>query len=93
MEEYYFNGECIEETTELEKQKDLIKNIIKTSKELRLNNKNFEMAEQGLVDYYIYQIKANQAKLDFLIKTAKSIGITINKINEFEYEINKNKTG
>ena len=48
---------------EMNKEIELIKNIIKTREELKNNNKNFEFAELDLVDYYIYQIKANQAKL------------------------------
>ena len=49
------------------------------------NNKNFEFAELDLVDYYIYQIKANQAKLNYLFKLAKAKGITIDSINQIEY--------
>ena len=41
---------------------------------------------KNLVDYYIYQIKANQAKLDYLIKLAKATGITIDTINQLKYE-------
>ena len=53
---------------EMNKEIELIKNIIKTREELKNNNKNFEFAELDLVDYYIYQIKANQAKLNYLFK-------------------------
>lgn len=74
-------GKC----EELNKEIELIKNIIKTREELKNNNKNFEFAEFDLVDYYIYQIKANQAKLDYLFKLAKAKGITIDSINQIEY--------
>ena len=70
---------------EMNKEIELIKNIIKTSEELKNNNKNFEFAELDLVDYYIYQIKANQAKLNYLFKLAKAKGITIDSINQIEY--------
>ena len=70
---------------EMNKEIELIKNIIKTREELKNNNKNFEFAELDLVDYYIYQIKANQAKLNYLIKLAKAKGITIDSINQIEY--------
>ena len=70
---------------EMNKEIELIKNIIKTREELKNNNKNFEFAELDLVDYYIYQIKANQAKLNYLFKLAKAKGITINSINQIEY--------
>lgn len=70
---------------EKNKEIELVKNIIKTKEELKNNNKNFEFAELDLVDYYIYQIKANQAKLDYLFKLAKAKGITIDSINQIEY--------
>ena len=46
-----------------------------------------------LVDYYIYHIKANQAKLDYLIKLAKAQGITIDRINQMKYENYDEKIG
>mgnify|MGYP000413598320 CR=1 FL=1 len=67
---------------EMNKEIELIKNIIKTREELKNNNKNFEFAELDLVDYYIYQIKAN---LNYLFKLAKAKGITIDSINQIEY--------
>ena len=70
---------------EMNKEIELIKNIIKTREELKNNNKNFEFAELDLVDYYIYQIKANQAKLNYLFKLAKAKGIIIDSINQIEY--------
>ena len=70
---------------ELNKEIELIKNIIKTREELKNNNRNFEYANIDLVDYYIYQIKANQAKLNYLFKLAKAKGITIDSINQIEY--------
>lgn len=86
MQEEYKREEIIKDRTELEKEIELVRNIIKTREELKSNNKNFEYAELGLVDYYIYQIKANQAKLDYLLKLAKASGITIDTINQLKYE-------
>lgn len=85
MEEFK-KEQLIKEKSEIEKEMELIKNIIKTREELKSDNKNFEFAEQELVDYYIYNIKANQAKLDYLIKLAKANGITIDIINQIKYE-------
>lgn len=48
--------------------------------------KILNFAEMELVDYYIYHIKQNQAKLDYLIKLAKAQGITIDRINQMKYE-------
>lgn len=85
MEEFK-KEQLIKEKSEIEKEMELIKNIIKTREELKSDNKNFEFAEQELVDYYIYHIKANQSKLDYLIKLAKANGITIDIINQIKYE-------
>ena len=86
MQEEYKREEIIKDRTELEKEIELVRNIIKTREELKNNNRNFEYAEMGLVDYYIYQIKANQAKLDYLLKLAKASGITIDTIYQLKYE-------
>lgn len=50
---------------------ELLINIIKTKKDLDDSNNNFEYAENELIDYYTYQIKANKTKLDYLIKKLK----------------------
>lgn len=44
------------------------------------------MHGEGLVDYYTYQIKANQAKLDYLIKVAKHKGIVVDMINDIKFK-------
>lgn len=43
------------------------------------------MHGDDLVDYYVYQIKANQAKLDYLIKLAKVNGIEVDMINDIKF--------
>ncbi len=93
MQEEYQRESFIKNKTELDKEIELIRNIIKTREELKNNNKNFELAENDLVDYYIYQIKANQSKLDYLIKLAKAKGITIDTINQLKYENYNEETG
>ena len=85
MQEEYRREQKIIEKTEYEKEIELIKAIIKTREELKSNNKNFEYAQDELVDYYTYQIKANQAKLDYLIKLAKIKGIEVDIINNKKY--------
>ena len=81
----YIKEELIQEKTEIEKEIELITNIIKTREDLKKANRNFEYAQEELVDYYIYQIKAMQAKLDYLIKLAKAKGITVDMIKEIGY--------
>lgn len=85
--EYYIREEKIVEKTEIEKEIELIRNIIKTREELKVANCNFEYAQDDLVDYYTYQIKANQAKLDYLIKLAKAKGIEVDMINDIKFSL------
>ena len=77
MEEEYIKEVNIIEKTEMEKDDELIENILDTSRELRIANSNFDFAQGELVDYYAYQIKANQSKLNYLLKVAKHKGISI----------------
>ena len=63
-----------------DKNRDLIVNILKTKMELNLNIKNYQ------IDYFLYQIKANQARLDFLIKKAKESNIELSNIEKIKYE-------
>ena len=74
MEEYIKEYKIIEKT-EIQKEIELIKTIIE----------NFEYAQGDLVDYYTYQIKANQAKLDYLIKLAKTNGIQVDMVNDKKF--------
>ena len=78
MQEAFYREVIIKDKNELEKEKELIKNIVETREALKNNNRNFEFAESELIDYYIYQIKANQAKLDYLIRLAKDKGLVMN---------------
>lgn len=72
MENDYIKDDKIKEMSEDEKNRELLLNIIKTRESLKQAHKNFEFAENDLIDYYSYNIKANQAKLDYLIKLAKT---------------------
>lgn len=85
--EFYVKEERIFEKTEIEKEIELIRAIIKTREELKNANINFEYAKEDLVDYYTYQIKANQAKLNYLIKVAKSKGIEVDMINDIKFSL------
>ena len=62
----YVKEEKIKEKTEVDKERELIRTIIKTREELKKLNQNFEYAQDDLIDYYAYQIKASQTKLDYL---------------------------
>lgn len=83
----YIREEKIIEKTEIEKEVELIRTIIKTKEEIKVANRNFEYAQDDLVDYYIYQIKANQAKLNYLIKLAKTKGLEVDMINDIKFTL------
>ena len=87
QKEYYVREEKIVEKTEIEKEIELIKAIIRTREDLKVANKNFEYAHDDLVDYFTYQIKANQAKLDYLIKIAKAKGIEVDMISDMRFSM------
>lgn len=87
MQEEFVRENRILEKTEEEKEIELVKNIIKVKEELKVANKNFEFAEDELVDYYAYQIKANQSKLDYLIRVAKTRGISVDMINQIKIKL------
>ena len=82
MEEEYLLNKMIKGKTEKEREIELIQNIIETKEKLQNARKNFEYAEDGMIDYYIYQIKANQSKLDYLIKLAKKKGVILSRDKE-----------
>ena len=89
MYEEYIRENKIADKSEDEKNLELIVSIIKTKNDLEEAYKNFEFAEEGLIDYYSYQIKANQTKLDYLMKKAQKKGIVLDMINEIYIRRNK----
>ena len=70
---------------EKELNKMILQNISKTKKELTRIQNNYEFAEAELIDYYLYQMKAVQAKLDYLIKIAKTKGLQMDMIKDIEF--------
>lgn len=91
MNNEYVKETIVKEKTEEQMQIELIKAIIDTKKELDFACKNFEYAEGDLIDYYTYQIKAYRAKLDYLVKKAKSKSIEIDMINEIKIRLYEDK--
>ncbi len=85
MQEKYVKEEKIVEKTEVDREVELIRTIINTREQLKKDNRNFEYAQGELIDYYTYQIKANQAKLDYLIKIAKTKGIQVDMIKDKKF--------
>lgn len=77
------------EKNEQEKNEELISCILKTKNDLLLANKNFEYAEAEMIDYFLYQIKAYQAKLDYLVKQAKMRKLQVDIKDALYYKENK----
>ncbi len=73
------------------KEIELVKCIQDTKRNLNTANKNFETAEAELIDYYAYQIKAEKAKLDYLIKEVKNIGVRVDIIKNIEILLEETK--
>lgn len=84
MGQEYIKDTKIIDKTDNEKKRELVLSIIKEKSELEKANKNFEFAPEGLIDYYSYQIKAHQAKMDYLVKLAKKNDIKIDLIKNIE---------
>ena len=78
MQEEFMKESKIIDKTKREKERELLQSIVKTRIDLEQAHQNFEFAEEDLIDYYTYQIKANQSKLDYLTKLAKSNNIVFN---------------
>ena len=69
-----------------------IRNLLKIAREgFGYEAEGFETAEEGLVDYYTYQIKANKSKVDFLVNKARAKGLSLNMIEEIYFK--KNQVG
>ena len=76
---------------DIQNEIELLKSITETKRELFIANKNFEVAEDDLIDYYSYQIKANKAKLDYLIKEVKTKDLAVDMINSLEIGLEQTK--
>ena len=90
MQEEYMLEKMIKGKTDKQKEFELMQTIIETKELLKVARSNFEYAEDGLIDYYAYQIKAHQSKLDYLIKIAKRKGIVLSRINELKTRVYRN---
>lgn len=84
MQEEYLMEKMIKGKTDKEKETELMRTIIETKERLKIARSNFEYAEDELIDYYTYQIKAHQAKLDYLIKIAKRKGLILSRVDELK---------
>ena len=90
MQEEYMLEKMLKGKTDKQKEFELMQTIIETKELLKVARSNFEYAEDDLIDYYAYQIKAHQSKLDYLIKIAKRKGIVLSRINELKTRAYRN---
>ncbi len=87
MQEEYLLSKMLKGKSEKERETEIMQSIIETKEKLKIARSNFEYAEDDMIDYYIYQIKANQSKLDYLIKVAKQKGIVLSRDNEIRLRL------
>jgi len=86
MEYDYVKESIIKDKSDEEKKLELIVSIIKTRNDLKNANNNYEYAEGDLIDYFLYEIKANEAKLDYLLNMAKEIGMEVDLVNSLAFK-------
>lgn len=77
MSSKYDKEFIIEDKTDEEKNQEIMNTILQTKKVINEACINYEYAEGKLIDYFLYTMKAEQARLDYLIGKAKSNGITV----------------
>ena len=87
MQEEYLIEKMVKGKTDKEKEVELMRTIIESNEMLKKARCNFEYAEDDMIDYYTYQIKAHQSKLDYLIKIAKRKGMELSRIDELKYRL------
>ncbi len=62
---------------DLEKDEELLENIGIVKDNLSNMYNNLQFADSDLIDYFSYQIKAEEAKYNYLIKQAKKRNLNI----------------
>ena len=62
---------------DLEKNNELLDNIKLVKNTLNTMYNNLQYADNDLIDYYTYQIKAEEAKYNYLIKQAKKKNLNV----------------
>lgn len=67
----------ISDLDDSQKNSDLLKNIRIVKESLNNMYNNLQYADGDLIDYFTYQIKAEESKYDYLIKQAKNKKIKI----------------
>lgn len=71
MREEFVKETKIFDKTEAEHKQNLLEEIENSKKRLSAFYENMNFVEDSLVDYYSYQIKAEEAKYGYLLKIIK----------------------
>ena len=94
MQEEYVKEKKIVDKSKEEMNRILVQSIISTNNNIQIARKNYEFAEEELIDYYLYEIKANQSKLNYLIKKSKKHGIELSRIEKLKLlNLEENQVG
>lgn len=70
------NNSGINAINKEEAKKELFDELEKAIMDLNVAQENYNMASDELIDYYSYQIKAAQAKYDYLLKSVKKLNVS-----------------
>lgn len=77
MYESYIKEVPIIDLNQEESENSIINSILEAQEKLELAHRNFEYARGELIDYYAYQIKSEQAKINYLLRQAKDRKIVL----------------
>jgi hypothetical protein len=80
-EDFFVKETNIYDKTEKEKRIELYNEVKESKQRLKAFYENMNFAEGDMIDYYIYQIKAEQAKFDYLMQEVKSKALHENSNN------------
>ena len=72
MREEFVKETKIVDKTEKEHNQELFKELENSRKRLEAFHANMNFAQDNLVDYYTYQIKAEEAKYGYLLRQIKN---------------------
>ena len=75
--EYVKESNVLDKNDE-EQDRELIQSLQGVKNTLLNMHNNLQYAENELVDYYAYQIKAEEAKYNYLLKIAKKRNLKVN---------------
>ena len=86
FEQYKKENDKITDKNQKDYERDLVESLISTRNNLYVATKNYEYAEDELIDYYLYKIKAEKAKYNYLLKKAKKNGIILDFVRDINFD-------